>query len=159
MPSSVSKLQKVAVAVTTVLAITNIKKRKKRKIWVKEYLRLREKLSNMQILSVLEPGDLRNYLRVGAEQFEHLLSLVTPYIQKQDTVLRQSVSAKQRLVVTLRFLATGNSYQDLRYSTLISQPLLSQIIPETCRAVYKCLRHYIKVNKTIIYVIIFNQFF
>lgn len=156
MPSSVSKLQKVAVAVTTVLAIT---KRKKRKIWVKEYLRLREKLSNMQILSVLEPGDLRNYLRVGAEQFEHLLSLVTPYIQKQDTVLRQSVSAKQRLVVTLRFLATGNSYQDLRYSTLISQPLLSQIIPETCRAVYKCLRHYIKVNKTIIYVIIFNHFF
>lgn len=159
MPSSVSKLQKVAVAVTTVLAITNIKKRKKRKIWVKEYLRLREKLSNMQILSVLEPGDLRNYLRVGAEQFEHLLSLVTPYIQKQDTVLRQSVSAKQRLVVTLRFLATGNSYQDLRYSTLSSQPLMSQIIPETCRAVYKCLRHYIKVNKTIIYVIIFNIFF
>ncbi|KAF9417917.1 hypothetical protein HW555_004499 [Spodoptera exigua] len=56
-----------------------------------------------------------------------------------------SISAKQRLVVTLRFLATGNSYQDLKYSSLISQPMLSIIIPETCSAIYTCLEHYIKI--------------
>ncbi|KAF9407286.1 hypothetical protein HW555_012643 [Spodoptera exigua] len=109
-----SKHLKIAVALTASISLNSFKKKKTR-IWVKEYLLLREKLSNMQILSVLEPSDLRNYLRVGVAEFEHLLKLVTPYIQKEDTLLRHSVSAKQRLVVTLRFLATGNSYQDLRH--------------------------------------------
>ncbi|KAF9411120.1 hypothetical protein HW555_009982 [Spodoptera exigua] len=59
--------------------------------------------------------------------------------------MADSISAKQRLVVTLRFLATGNSYQDLKYSSLISQPMLSIIIPETCSAIYTCLEHYIKI--------------
>ncbi|KAF9419132.1 hypothetical protein HW555_004217 [Spodoptera exigua] len=101
-------------------------------------------LSNMNIMSVLEPADFRNYLRMDSRSFDILLNLVTPYIQKQNTVLRDSISAKQRLVVTLRFLATGNSYQDLKYSSLISQPMLSIIIPETCSAIYTCLEHYIK---------------
>ncbi|KAF9411110.1 hypothetical protein HW555_009972 [Spodoptera exigua] len=92
----------------------------------------------------LEPADFRNYLRMDSRSFDILLNLVTPYIQKQNTVLRDSISAKQRLVVTLRFLATGNSYQDLKYSSLISQPMLSIIIPETCSAIYTCLEHYIK---------------
>ncbi|KAH9643707.1 hypothetical protein HF086_001817 [Spodoptera exigua] len=121
-----SKHLNIAVALTASISLNSFKK-KKRRIWVKEYLLLREKLSNMQILSVLEPSDLRNYLRVGVAEFEHLLKLVTPYIQKEDTLLRHSVSAKQRLVVTLRFLATGNSYQDLRFSSLISQPFYRQL--------------------------------
>ncbi|KAF9418157.1 hypothetical protein HW555_004967 [Spodoptera exigua] len=61
-----------------------------------------------------------------------------------------SISAKQRLVVTLRFLATGNSYQDLKYSSLISQPMLSIIIPETCSAIYTCLEHYIKKTEAVV---------
>ncbi|KAF9414560.1 hypothetical protein HW555_007567 [Spodoptera exigua] len=39
-----------------------------------------------------------------------------------------------------------NSYQDLKYSSLISQPMLSIIIPETCSAIYTCLEHYIKLD-------------
>lgn len=116
-------------------------------MWIKEYLLLRDKLSNMQILSVLDPTYLQSYLRVGAEQFDELLNLVALFIEKENTILRDSVSAKHRLPVTLRFLTTGNYYQDLRFSSLISQPLLSKIIPETCRAIYKCLRYYIKVRK------------
>lgn len=140
------KNQKIGLAV--IMAIGSIKTRKKkRKTWVKEYLLLRDKLSNMNIMSVLEPADFRNYLRMDSRSFDILLNLVTPYIQKQNTILRDSISAKQRLVVTLRFLATGNSYQDLKYSSLISQPMLSIIIPETCSAIYTCLEHYIKVSK------------
>lgn len=147
MAPTLSKKKKIACAVAVAVSSMVIKKKKKRKIWVKEYLQLREKLSNMQILSVLEPSDLRNYLRVRGVEFEELLSLVTPFIKKEDTILRQCISARQRLAVTLRFLATGNSYQDLRFSSLISQPQLSRIIPETCRAIYKCLKHCIKVRK------------
>ncbi|KAF6197544.1 hypothetical protein GE061_008508 [Apolygus lucorum] len=41
---------------------------------------------------------------------------------------------------TLRFLATGRSYEDLKFSTGISAPSLSQIIPETCKALYEVLK-------------------
>lgn len=146
-------LKKTMIAVALAVASLNIieEKKKRKRIWVKQYLKLREKHSNMRILSALEPVDFKNYLRMGEEEFEYLLNLVTPYIKKEDTILRQSVSARQRLVVTLRFLASGNTYQDLKYTCLISQPLLSRIIPETCRAIYKCLKNYIEVRKTIIY--------
>ncbi|KAL0829631.1 hypothetical protein ABMA28_003137 [Loxostege sticticalis] len=110
-----SKHQKITIALA---ASINLNTKRKRKIWVKEYLLLREKLSNMQILSVLEPCDLINYLRVGVAEFECLLKLVTPYIQKEDTVLRQSVSAKQRLVVTLRFLTCIFQIKDINIKAM-----------------------------------------
>lgn len=95
--------QKIAFAVAAVVSSMKIKKKKKR-IWVKEYLQLRPRLSNMQILSVLDQSDLRNYLRISGVEFEELLTLVTPFIQKQDTILRQSISSRERLIITLRFL-------------------------------------------------------
>ena len=42
--------------------------------------------------------------------FEYLLDLVTPVISKTDTVMREAITAGQRLAVTLRFLATGKIY-------------------------------------------------
>jgi hypothetical protein len=37
-----------------------------------------------------------------------LLQLVSPIIQKEDTLLRQSVSPRERLQLTIRFLAIGS---------------------------------------------------
>ncbi|XP_046998608.1 uncharacterized protein LOC124613905 [Schistocerca americana] len=53
--------------------------------------------------------------------FEELLCLVSPLIQKKDTVMRQAITARERLAVTLRFLATGNIYKHLAYSTRIAK--------------------------------------
>ncbi|CAH1992766.1 unnamed protein product [Acanthoscelides obtectus] len=36
----------------------------------------------------------------------------------------------------------------MEYSTAISQPALSSIIPETCAAIYKALQQYIQFPKT-----------
>lgn len=60
--------------------------------------------------------------------------------------MRESVSAEERLVATLRFLATGRSYEDLKFSSIISPQLLGQLIPETCQRIYDVLReNYLKV--------------
>lgn len=40
--------------------------------------------------------------------FENLLQKVTPFIQKQNTILRESIPPDQRLSLTLRHIATGN---------------------------------------------------
>ncbi|XP_018398079.1 PREDICTED: uncharacterized protein LOC108776068 [Cyphomyrmex costatus] len=70
---------------------------------------------------------------------EEILLLVTPYIEKQDTLIRDAISPRMKLSATLRYLATGNSFQDLAYSTRIVPNTLSQIVPETLQAIIAVL--------------------
>jgi hypothetical protein len=61
--------------------------------------------------------------------------------------MRKAVNADERLFVTLRYLATGNSYEDLKFSPAISLQLLGRIIPETCIAIDEELAsRYMNVN-------------
>ena len=79
--------------------------------------------------------------------FHQLLDLLSPYITRQDTVMRQAITAEQRLIATLRYLATGRSLQDLKFSTGISPQALGIIIPETCSAIIQVMQEeYIKVT-------------
>ena len=64
----------------------------------------------------------RNFLRMSDPVFQQFLALVSPYITRQDTVMREAITAEQRLVATLRYLATGRSLQDLKFTTGISPP-------------------------------------
>lgn len=62
--------------------------------------------------------------------------------------MRTAIPPHERLSTTLRFLATGRSMEDLKYSVAISPQSLGQIIPETCTAICKVLwGDYLKVNK------------
>lgn len=61
-------------------------------------------------------GTFYNYFRLDDLLFDLLLTKVTPLIQRQDTLLRQSIPPRTRLAVTLRYLATGNSMTDLHYT-------------------------------------------
>ncbi|XP_031329429.1 protein ALP1-like [Photinus pyralis] len=83
------------------------------------------------------------------DTYTHLLSLVSARIQKCDTQLRKAITAHERLTATLRFLATGRNYTDLKFTCGISQPSLSIIIPETCEAICSVLlKDVIKFPKT-----------
>ena len=77
---------------------------------------------------------------MSPERFEHLLSLVGPLITKQDTTMRESISAEERLVVTLRFLASGDAQKSLSYAFRIGKATLSHIIAETSEMIHKCLK-------------------
>jgi hypothetical protein len=50
--------------------------------------------------------------------------------------MRYAVSPRERLTITLRYLATGNSYEDLKFLSAISPQLLGKIILETCWAIF-----------------------
>ena len=125
---------------------------KKRTIWCKEWLKKRERYSHINLLKELRfhPKDWHNYLRMNEDTYLNLLSLVTPLIKKKDTIMRNAISPHERLTATLRFLATGRSYEDLKFSTIISPQALSYIVPETCEAIYKILhKDYLKVIKNV----------
>lgn len=86
------------------------------------------------------------------DTYIYLLELVTPHIKKENTCMRAAISPHERLTATLRFLATGRSYKDLEFTTIISKQSLSEIIPETCEAIYKVLKKdYLKVRNIVIF--------
>jgi len=48
-----------------------------------------------------------------------LLNLVTPLMMKKNTKLREAISPHERFTVTLRYLATGRNYEDLKFTAAI----------------------------------------
>lgn len=61
----------------------------------------------LQELRVSDTASYKNFLRMDVASFETILQLVSPVISRQDTLMRESISAGERLALTLRFLATG----------------------------------------------------
>jgi len=55
-----------------------------------------------------DPASYWNFLRMDAESFTILLHEVSPLICRQNTRMRECISAAERLSITLRYLATGN---------------------------------------------------
>ncbi|KAJ8948048.1 hypothetical protein NQ318_003382 [Aromia moschata] len=55
-------------------------------------------------------GHFKNFIRISSEDFEFLINMMI--IGKVNTI-RKSVPIKERLAVTLRFLAIGDSYSSL----------------------------------------------
>ena len=113
------KKRKIEVAFCLAVYL-NISNKRQRKCWVKTWLKNRNRYGHLPLLHELRdnfPMDFRNYLRMDCESFQILLKLVSPIISKQDTKLRESISAEERLTTTLRYLATGRSFEDLKFST------------------------------------------
>jgi hypothetical protein len=72
--------------------------------------------------------------------FDFLLELVKPSIQKNDTNMRASISSKDRLIITLRFLSTGESFRSLHYQFRVGVSTISNIVFETVSAIYENLK-------------------
>lgn len=131
------------------------KVKNKRRFWVRPTLQKRNVLGVDQLLINLQDDDVglngelrssfKNFLRMSSEDFENLICLIGPAIKKEDTNWRRAISITERLSITLRFLATGDSYHSLMYQFRISTQSISLIVPEVCEAIINSLSGYIKV--------------
>lgn len=61
--------------------------------------------------------------------------------------MREAISVNERLSITLRYLATGNTFEDLKFLSAVSPQSISSIVLETCQAIIISLKTYIKVRK------------
>lgn len=61
---------------------------------------------------------LAKFIRVDKTVFDELLSIVEEDLKPNDPVRRDFLSAEHKLVVTLRYLATGESYESLQYGSV-----------------------------------------
>lgn len=125
------------------------KMEQKKKLWMPNWYKERNKFSHENLLVELKinsKADYRNFLRMDSETFDELLSMVSPLIRKQNTVMRKAIPANLRLSATLRYLATGEKFEDLKFLTAISPRSIGTIVIETCEAIISSLANYIKVS-------------
>ena len=76
---------------------------------------------------------------MSPDRFDHLLGLVTPLIAKKDSRFRKAIPECERLALTLRFLATGESQISLSFQFKIGRATVSKFLAETSVAISKVL--------------------
>jgi hypothetical protein len=115
----VSKRKKIAAAII-VIDFLSKKQKKPRSVWERKWIQRRKLHGAYNALSrelrMEDSSQLRNFIRMSAEDFEELSSWIAPMVQKMDTNMRQAISVGERLMLTLRFLATGNYNKNNNYN-------------------------------------------
>ncbi|KAG8294535.1 Parathyroid hormone/parathyroid hormone- peptide receptor [Homalodisca vitripennis] len=115
---SVAKMSSLSEAdLLLVLAVRSyLKKKRKRRFGIHPMNTVR--LSQGQFYTLM--SFLRNdnekffsYFRMSATSFDELLALVRDDLSKQDTRLRLSIPAEERLAVTLRYVTKCDNYSDI----------------------------------------------
>jgi hypothetical protein len=152
-----SSVEEVVLAAAACVILAT--QRRPRRFWVKPSLKARAKYSGSDMLKDLQEDDVdplcgelrcdgsfKNFLRMSSSDFEYLLLMLGPKIAKQDTNYRKAIPVKEKLALTLRFLATGDSYTSLSYLFKISKSTISLFVPEVCAAVIDLLEENIKVS-------------
>lgn len=130
------------------IVLKNVKKKRekyRRSIWVKDYLKSR----NSRIMRDLEFNEdvlFKNFTRMSKTNFYTLLGIVEPMITKQNTRFRESVPAEMKLAITLRYLATGDSFMSLMYLFKVSKQFISSMLPGVLKAIIEGLQDYVKVS-------------
>lgn len=109
---------------------SSLKKKKRRRWWVSKFLKKRSSQNAVVFLNELksqsEDGRFHNFCRCNQEDFERLLILIQVKIGKKNTNCREAISPRQKLAVTLRYLATGDSYASLMFFFRISKSAISK---------------------------------
>ena len=87
-----------------IINIVEVEMKRKKCIWMRNWIRERsEKGGSALLLQQLKseyPSEYRLAMRMSAENFEELLSLISSNIQRNDTMLRDALPAKLKLEVT-----------------------------------------------------------
>ncbi|XP_071953022.1 uncharacterized protein [Antedon mediterranea] len=152
-------LMKVTSIMCIVEAVQRKKKalnrlQKKRSVWVKPWIERRQLHHGAyyDLLKELEAEDIKRdkyFPHMDKSSFDDILEKITPLIKREDTHMRKAISPEERLALTLRFLTSGNTYQDMECLYRVPRSTLSKLIPETCKAIYDVLKEdYLKVPET-----------
>lgn len=88
-------------------AITQTKIKNSKRMWARKWLQRRNCSRGMtnfifQEIKYEDPSSFKNFCRMSLNSFNALLQSVEPHIKRQDTVLRESISARSRYLKIIR---------------------------------------------------------
>ena len=116
--------------------------KRSQRFWIRPIFANRKSKSEFHCLvQEMKLGDHELFFkqfRMLPAKLEKLLRLVAPKISK-SSAKRESISAEERLCVTLRFLASGDSQSTISGSYRISRSSISRIVRETTQALWDVL--------------------
>ncbi|XP_018360086.1 PREDICTED: uncharacterized protein LOC108759237 [Trachymyrmex cornetzi] len=121
-------------------------------MWVRKWIHRRPVLSAsnnlFKELALEDPVAYHKVLRLTREKFEELLEKVHPLIQKKDTQMRPAIPSRTKLEITLRYLATGDSYQSLELLFRVPACTICTFLPEVLDAIRQVSWDYLKPPST-----------
>lgn len=87
--------------------------------------------------------EYRNCLRMFPDSFYLLMAKISPRMQR---TMREAILSRIKLEVTISYLPTGNSFQNLQHKLHVSRPAFSKFIPVVCDAIFDILKEFIEVS-------------
>ena len=66
-----------------------------------------------------------------------LVKEIPPLITKKPTMMRQPIDPEIEIAITLRFLATGESYENLMYQFRVHSSTIFKFNPVVCSKIYE----------------------
>ena len=121
-------------------------KRGKTREWLKE-LAENGMFQTVIKLSLQDTPAFKEIMRMSPDQFKEILNATEPHICKQCTNMGgEPIVPIERRALTLRFLATCESFRSLHFQFRITRSAISYILTEVCEAIPKKLGpSYLKV--------------
>jgi len=74
---------------------------------------------------------------MDVSQFDFLVEKLAPKILKEDTFMRDSIQPEEMLCLTLRYLASGESFRSLQFQFRLGRKTVSDIVIDVCTAILK----------------------
>ena len=75
------------------------------------------------------------------ENFNEILVLIRDDITKKDTPVREPIPPEIKLAVTIWFLATETTFEELLLCFQVHKSTIGKCVPEVCEAIYRRLKN------------------
>ncbi|XP_050028274.1 putative nuclease HARBI1 [Dermacentor andersoni] len=125
------------------LLVRRLRRKKNRSLYIRDIFDKRPECGEyhhlVQELRNSDPEYHFKYFRLTKASFDKLLSLVHRRLVHPPTH-RRAISPAERLAVTLRFLATGGSMEDIALSYRMHASTVASVLKETLPAIWDCLK-------------------
>ncbi|XP_033761212.1 uncharacterized protein LOC117342994 [Pecten maximus] len=116
-------------------------KKRRRRFWFRPWLGIERRRSFglydqlMVELRAEDHNSFCNFMRMPPDMFSEILRRVGPRITKKHTWFRAPIEPGMKLAITLRHLASGAKYMDMRYGWRVPHNTISKIVREVCGAI------------------------
>ena len=119
-----------------------------RRYWVRSWLTQAEHEERglytrlMPRLELDDPMAYRNFIRMPPNLFQELEQRLNPDLQRERTWMREPLSPGVKFAVTLRHLASGDSFPPppLQYAFRVVRSTINKFVPELCGAIIRAYR-------------------
>ena len=113
--------------------------RRRQNMWVRTGLLQKEEREGYHnIMDELYGTDISgftNFMRMTPEFFEMIKTRLKPRLARRATNYRAPISVGEKLALTIRYLATGDSYTSLSCQFRVGRSTISKFLSEVCRAI------------------------